>query len=265
MRKQLSTNNKPHKTLIRGNIDLKPANVNRAESPARSLASIEAVTFDAGGTLIEPWPSVGEVYASVAREFGLDCSAARLNAQFANAWTTRTGFKYSRDEWHDVVRHSFLGLSDVSPQLFEAIYERFAQADAWLIYDDVIPTLQRLEAMGLKLAVISNWDERLMPLLEKLGLATYFDDIIVSALHGVHKPDASIFHHAAERLSIPIESLLHIGDSLREDVIGAQSAGASAFRIRRSGRKNGSNIQSLTELEAVIRKNNVSPTLNKTL
>ncbi len=238
-------------------------NLNQDGPPAESIRNIEAVTFDAGGTLIEPWPSVGEVYASVAREFGIDCSAARLNAQFANAWTTRTGFKYSRDEWHDVVRHSFLGVNDVSAELFDAIYERFAQADAWLIYDDVIPALQTLESMGLKLAVISNWDDRLIPLLEKLGLATYFDEIIVSAAHGAHKPSASIFHHAAERLSVPIDALLHVGDSLREDLGGAQSAGASAFRIRRSGRENESDIQSLTEIERVIRKSNASRTLDK--
>ena len=244
---------------------MKPANVDRAAPAARSLASVEAVTFDAGGTLIEPWPSVGDVYASVAREFGIDCSAARLNAQFANAWTTRTGFKYSRDEWHDVVRHSFLGVTDVSPQLFDAIYERFAQADAWLIYDDVIPTLQNLESMGLKLAVISNWDDRLIPLLEKLGLATYFDEIIVSAVHGAHKPEASIFHHAAARLSVPIDGLLHIGDSLREDVHGAHTAGASALRIRRSGPENQNDIQSLVEIEALISKNNASHALNKSI
>src|SRR5688572_9036057 len=233
-----------------------PANVNRVAHSAGSLIDVEAVTFDAGGTLIDPWPSVGEVYASVARDFGIDCSAARLNAQFANAWTTRTGFKYSRDEWHDVVRHSFLGVNDVSSQLFDAIYERFAQADAWLIYDDVIPTLQRLESLGLKLAVISNWDDRLIPLLEKLGLATYFDDIIVSAVHGSHKPDASIFQHAATRLSVPINGLLHIGDSVREDLDGARSVGASALRIRRSGCENDSDILSQTQIETVISKNN---------
>jgi putative hydrolase of the HAD superfamily len=242
---------------------MQPSNANRADAGADPLTSVEAITFDAGGTLIEPWPSVGEVYASVAREFGIDCSAARLNAQFANAWTTRTGFKYSRDEWHDVVRHSFLGLNDVSDELFVAIYERFAQADAWLIYDDVIPTLQRLESMGLKLAVISNWDDRLIPLLEKLGLATYFDDIIVSVVHGAHKPDPSIFHHTAARLSVPINRLLHIGDSTREDLHGAHTAGAAALRIRRSGRENVLDIQSLTELETIIRKNNASRVLNK--
>ncbi|MGZ8939454.1 MAG: HAD-IA family hydrolase [Limisphaerales bacterium] len=228
------------------------------------MKNIEAVTFDAGGTLIEPWPSVGEVYASVAREFGIDCSAARLNAQFVNAWTTRSGFEYSRAEWHDVVRHSFLGISDVSPQLFDAIYDRFAQSDAWLIYDDVIPSLQMLEAAGLKLAVISNWDDRLIPLLEKLGLATYFDHIVVSAEHGAHKPDACIFQHAADLLGVAPNDMLHIGDSLREDVAGAEAAGASALRIRRSSPSplggeragvrslSGSDIQSLTLIPGII-------------
>jgi putative hydrolase of the HAD superfamily len=215
---------------------------------------IEAVTFDARGTLIEPWPSVGEVYAGVAREFGIECSAARLNAQFVNAWTTRTGFKYSRDEWHDVVRHSFLGMSEVSPQLFDAIYERFAQSDAWLIYDDVIPALQKLEGMGLKLAVVSNWDERLVPLLEKLGLATYFDHVFVSAVHGCHKPDPKIFEFAAGALGVPVSGVMHIGDSLREDVQGATAAGAKALRIRRSGVEQELDIQLLTVIPELIRK-----------
>jgi putative hydrolase of the HAD superfamily len=223
---------------------------------------IEAVTFDAGGTLIEPWPSVGEVYATVAREFGIDCSAARLNAQFVNAWTTRTGFKYSRDEWHDVVRHSFLGISDVSQQLFDAIYDRFAQSSAWLIYDDVIPTLQSLNSLGIKLAVISNWDDRLIPLLETLGLATYFDHIIVSAAHGAHKPEVSIFKHAAAKLSVPIGRLLHVGDSLREDVTGATLAGAFTLRIRRSGPEHRLDIQSLTRIAQLIRKID-APTLTE--
>lgn len=215
---------------------------------------IEAVTFDAGGTLIEPWPSVGEVYAGVARGFGIECSAARLNAQFANAWTTRTGFRYSREEWHEVVRHSFLGMSEVSPQLFEAIYEHFAESDAWLIYDDVIPTLQELESMGVKLAVVSNWDERLGPLLEKIGLATYFDEIVVSAAYGTHKPDPAIFQCAAELLQVPMNRVLHVGDSLREDVHGALGAGASAVRILRSGVEDGLDVESLRAVPEVIRK-----------
>src|SRR6266542_882226 len=52
-----------------------------------SLRSTQAVTFDVGGTLIEPWPSVGHVYADVAASHGLkDISADALNRQFAEAW-----------------------------------------------------------------------------------------------------------------------------------------------------------------------------------
>ena len=53
------------------------------------FAGIKAVTFDAGGTLLEPWPSVGAIYAAVAEEFGYPHLAPeRLNSAFAAAWST---------------------------------------------------------------------------------------------------------------------------------------------------------------------------------
>jgi putative hydrolase of the HAD superfamily len=209
---------------------------------------IEAVTFDAGGTLIEPWPSVGQVYADVAREFGLTCSADRLTAQFRDAWALQTAFRYTRQEWAAIVRHSFAGMASVSDALFDAIYERFSAPRSWLIYDDVIPTLQKLETIGVKLAVVSNWDDRLRPLLEKLGLATYFDEILVSSLVGAHKPDKRIFHRAAESLGVRPEKILHIGDSWKEDVEGARAAGSKALRIRRSGLERDADVISLTQV-----------------
>ena len=196
---------------------------------------IEAVTFDAGGTLIDPWPSVGAVYAAVARDFGLDCCPDTITAQFASAWRRRTAFRYTREEWAEVVRHSFHGQGHVSPALFNAIYDRFAEPDAWLIYDDVLPTLQALEKSGVQLAVISNWDNRLRFLLEKLRLATYFEHIVVSAEIGAHKPDPRIFIHTAELLDVAPEKILHVGDTRGEDIAGAHAVNAFACRIRRSG------------------------------
>jgi putative hydrolase of the HAD superfamily len=213
--------------------------------------AVEAVTFDAGGTLIEPWPSVGAVYAEVARDFGVKCDESLLTAQFVNAWSLRTAFRYTREEWAEVVRASFDGMADVSEELFNAIYERFAEARSWLIYDDVIPTLQKLERTGVKLAVVSNWDERLGPLLRQLGLETYFDEVIVSSRVGAHKPDGRIFHRAAEGLRVKPTEILHVGDSWREDVEGAKAAGMSAVRIRRSGVEKAEDIGSLTDLVAM--------------
>src|SRR5689334_1944370 len=130
------------------------------------MVRIRAVTFEVGGTFLEPWPSVGHVYSRVAAEAGLSCDAELLNRAFVRAWGGRSGFGYTRAEWFELVRQSFAEFGEVAPSLFEAIYERFAEARCWKIYKDVRPAVERLKSAGTRLGVISNWDERLIPLLE---------------------------------------------------------------------------------------------------
>lgn len=207
---------------------------------------IRAVTFDAGGTLIEPWPSVGAIYSEVAAEFGYRCEPEKLTAGFFNAWQSRSAFAYSRVEWFEVVRHSFRESCDVSTKMFDAIYERFSESRCWRIYDDVLPALEQLKSRGLRLAVISNWDDRLAPLLQSLGLANHFDAIFASAVIGAHKPSPGIFHHAATQLQVTPAEILHIGDSQNEDIVGARTAGFQARRIRRSGATEPHDINTLT-------------------
>jgi len=82
------------------------------------------------------------------------------------------------------------------PQLFDALYERFAQPDVWRIYDDVHPTLQGLRQRGYRLGVISNWDERLHLLLERLDLSRYLDAVVLSSDVGATKPSPGFFQRA---------------------------------------------------------------------
>jgi 2-haloacid dehalogenase len=64
------------------------------------------------------------------------------------------------------------------------------------------------------------------PRLQKSGLTTYFDTIIVSDEIGVAKPDPAIFDHTFERLQRPSkETVLIIGDSLTSDMAGGRSYG----------------------------------------
>jgi putative hydrolase of the HAD superfamily len=212
------------------------------------MRRVRAVTFDAGGTLIDPWPSVGAIYAEVAREFGLECAPARLDTQFLAAWRSRSRFNYTPDEWFAIVRSTFEGLCDVSPAMFDVIYDRFRERRAWRVYQDVLPTLLELQANGIRVAVISNWDDRLRPLLETLELAPHFDEIAVSAVIGAHKPNPKIFEWAVSALGVEPGETLHVGDSEREDVSGAREAGLEALRIRRSGRAAEHDITTLTEI-----------------
>lgn len=211
-------------------------------------ATIHAVSFDVGGTLIEPWPSVGHVYAGVADRFGITGIAPdALNRQFAVAWKARRHFDYSRDDWRELVNHSFAGLWPEAPsrECFDAMYEAFATAAPWRMFDDVLPTLAAVRARGWKLAIVSNWDERLRPLLRELNLVEHFDAIIISQEAGFTKPSPEIFQRAASGLGVPVETVLHIGDSAAEDVNGARLAGMKSLLLDRSAVRGAGTVNTL--------------------
>ncbi|HEU0009025.1 MAG TPA: HAD-IA family hydrolase [Verrucomicrobiae bacterium] len=200
---------------------------------------ITAVTFDVGGTLIEPWPSVGHVYAEVATRWGLaGVTAEALNRGFAAAWQVRRPFDHSRAAWQRLVNQTFAaaGATRPSDACFGAIYRRFAETSAWRVFDDAQPALEALAARGLRLGIVSNWDERLRPLLARLGLAKYFRASIISCEAGHLKPDPEIFARAAAELGCEPAVLIHVGDSVQEDAEGARAAGMRAVLIDRSGR-----------------------------
>ena len=200
---------------------------------------ITAVTFDVGGTLIEPWPSVGHLYAEVAAQWGLAGVAPEaLNRAFAAAWQARRPFDHSRAAWQRLVNQTFAaaGAAQPSDDCFDAIYRRFAQVSAWRVFEDVRPMLERLAAHGLRVGIVSNWDERLRPLLDELGLAKHFRASIISCEVGHVKPDREIFLRAAAELGCNPASMLHVGDSELEDAEGAQAAGMRAVLIDRSER-----------------------------
>lgn len=217
--------------------------------------NILAVTFDVGGTLISPWPSVGHVYAGVATKHGHPgISPELLNERFAAAWRGLDQFRHGRDDWAVLVDQVFDGLTGAPPSssFFPELFEKFAEAEAWRIFDDVKPAIDALASLGINLAVISNWDDRLPPLLERLGLRKYFETVVVSCETGFSKPSPVIFEHAARKLGLAPEFILHVGDSLRDDLQGAEAAGFQARLIERGKTGSGpGRISSLLELERI--------------
>ncbi|HWY77427.1 MAG TPA: HAD-IA family hydrolase, partial [Verrucomicrobiae bacterium] len=175
--------------------------------------------------------------------------------RFDTAWRGLKQFNHSRDEWAALVDATFSGLVEQPPSqtFFPELFDRFREPGAWRAFDDVLPALNALAALDLRLGIISNWDDRLGPLLDQLGLSKFFEAIVISCDVGFPKPSPVIFEHTSKKLGVALEQILHVGDSLETDIAGAQSAGCSAVLIERGKKGDAAGqISLLTELEGMF-------------
>jgi len=96
--------------------------------------------------------------------------------------------------------------------------------------DGDLVALVRSLHLHYKTALLSNFSAQLRQLLTQFGLIDAFDVIVISGEVGVMKPDARIYHLAAERLGVPVADCLFV-DDFEENVAGAQAAGMPALRF----------------------------------
>lgn len=208
------------------------------------------VCLDAAGTLFRVRGSVGAIYAEVAVAHGLpdrEDLAQVLDQRFRTAFPAmpapvyRLGHRTHNDSvdrewWRLLVARVLEGLGPLSfPDFFDQVYAVFADPSVWETYPEAAEVLEELRRRGLRLAIVSNFDARLLPVCEGLGLTAAVDAIVIAADVGVAKPGPEIFHAAVRRFGLPPSAALHVGDSLSEDAEGAISAGLVAVHLQRDG------------------------------
>jgi HAD superfamily hydrolase (TIGR01509 family) len=76
----------------------------------------------------------------------------------------------------------------------------------------VFPILDELKKRDYKLAVLSNHRAWMPDYLVSVGLANYFEQIIISDLVGYEKPDVRIMESALKLLNELPENCLYVGD-----------------------------------------------------
>lgn len=237
--------------------DAAKASRRRAESeepPGRP----KVIFFDVGGTLLTAFPSVGRVYAEVAARWGIDVDPESAERLMRRAFARRRAsepaegaaphtlsLESARAWWRPIVRES-LGAAADAPEfekLFLDVFDEFGRPERYTLFPEVASTLDRLARAGHRLGAISNWDARLNGVLEGLGLVGVLDPIVISWEVGAEKPDRRIFDAARERAGVNgAATPLHVGDSLEDDVRGAQAAG---FEARLIDRKAGETLETV--------------------
>lgn len=126
-----------------------------------------------------------------------------------------------------------LSLRDDKATLEDSLWEAIATL---VPVPGVEAVLRRLESDDIPRAAISNapfCGRILEGDLEKCGLRSNFQFVVSSADVGFRKPAAAIFETALSRLGATAEQTWFIGDTLREDIVGAAKAGLQTIWITR--------------------------------
>lgn len=230
--------------------------------------ALRAVFFDVGNTLIYPYPSVSEVCQHVLAEAGhvrdLDAITELMplvDAYYEDRYRADDTFWTNEEETSSVWVGMYsllctkLGIDGDATVLARRVYDEFGKAERWRPYDDVLPAFERLRRRGLRIGIISNWDARLVGLMESLGASEFLDVVISSADVGLRKPDPRIFQLACSRVGVAPAEAAHVGDHAYADVLGASTAGMRAVLIDRHGAVAGDGpapIRTLDELEDAL-------------
>jgi len=229
----------------------------------------QVIYIDAVGTLFGVSGSVGEQYAKVALDFGVNLDPQLVNCAFYQSFQTAPNIAFPNvpqadipiaeyQWWRSLAQQTFSQTGDLGKfanfdDFFKDLYAYFATDAPWFIYEDTRLALEMWQQQGITLGVLSNFDSRIYAVMEALELNQYFSSITISTEIGAAKPDPAIFEAALAKHQLQRSPDLawHIGDSFDEDYAGANAVGINAFwldRDRRTKGEMGRTIHRLTDL-----------------
>ena len=227
--------------------------------------TLKAIFFDAAGTLIRTARPVGKSYALMAKSYGLEVLPPEIAERFGVCFTSAPPLAFPQTKamkledlerawWKELVRRVFepFGMFSRFDDYFSELFRYFGRADAWSLYPETAETLSALKKRGLILVVISNFDSRLLGILDGLGIASWFDSVVLSSRTGYAKPAPEIFQTALKLYGLKAEEALHIGDSPDKDAAGASSAGLTGVLLNRRGNTVSDSFLQVQNLKEVL-------------
>jgi putative hydrolase of the HAD superfamily len=225
------------------------------------LDALDAVLFDAGGTLIEL------DYAFIAAR-----AAERGRSVAPDLLRRAEGQARLAVDRHAEGGHGGLASdTDRRPSYFGTLLEAAglarperdavvrdletenARSNLWrCAAPGALGALAALRARELRLAVVSNADGRVEGLLRGVGLTEHLELVVDSHYEGVEKPDPEIFRRALSRLGVRVERACYVGDIHAIDVQGARRAGLTPVLIDAIGIYRGLDCAVVSSLDELV-------------
>jgi putative hydrolase of the HAD superfamily len=197
--------------------------------------SVRAVFFDAIGTLLAPAVHPARTYVEAARRYGAELSDAVVRERFITAfqreeevdeqagWRVDEAREHQR--WRRIVATCLREVADLEA-CFRDLWEHFSRPAAWRPHPEAARVLGELQGRGVVVGIASNFDARLLSVLEGIvELSLVRGRCVISSLAGFRKPAPQLFQAVVVCANSPAESVLFVGDQPRNDVAGARAAG----------------------------------------
>lgn len=208
---------------------------------------IKGIIFDYGGTIDSRGEHWSEVIFRGWKAAGLeadknvfrDCYVYAERA-LARERIILPGYDFRTLLYHKAIieleEYARIG-GDIAPALIPDHAARIADyCDAWArrCIDEARPVLEVL-AEKYPMMLVSNFYGNVDSVLRTYDVRRYFQGVIESAVVGVRKPDPRIFMLGVVALGLQPGEVLVVGDSLRKDILPAESIGCHTAWIKGKG------------------------------
>jgi HAD superfamily hydrolase (TIGR01549 family) len=201
---------------------------------------LEAVVFDVDFTLAKPGPDLGpEGYRRLGERFGLELDPSRYEDARRDAIATlkrHPELDHDEEVWVLFTERIIQGMGGAGDThgCAVAMTRAWERAEHFELFDDVLPVIDALRALGMKLALLSNTGRDLDVFVAHHRIKV--DAILTSRVHGKTKPHETIFRALLERLQVEPAAAAMVGDDPEDDIAGARAVGMCAWLVDRAGR-----------------------------
>jgi len=189
------------------------------------MTTFRAVLLDLDGTLLDSVPDLALAANAMRIELGMPVLREDVIATFVGKGAD------------NLVRRALSGSlqdADPEPALFDqaraSFYRHYhlVNGDKATVFDGAIDGLKAMRDQGLKLAVVTNKPtEFTLPLLQRTGLAGFFQEVVCGDTCARRKPDPDPMLFACERLNVKAAQAVAIGDSIND----AQAGRAAGMHV----------------------------------
>lgn len=202
-----------------------------------ALTATQSVVFDFGGVMIHE-PKRGVIVKFLRETFGLSAEEfEKVNKEKRQAMEKG---QQEIDFWTEYAKKQKVFLDKKWVNSYQNSLKETVGVNA-----DMYALVSQIKESGVRVALLSNIDDRLAKLLEDLGLYEPFDPCLLSCKLGVEKPSSKIYELLIEKMQLPPSEILFIDDKV-ENVEAAKKLGIDAILFN-----------SQTELEKELKKRGI--------